>query len=366
MSQTLRDVFESRLAEFEDGYRFAEQDEAVRALSVAGELLDLMFGGVEAPLAMTAMKRIIAHGVGRTWDWSNLAKDEVDLNWRATWSEIDGWEASSTPPFLDELHDLNAFGYYGIQPIWGLVANEHRRDLPEAQHLRDRVAAVQDMPTWVEGVCRKIDLLERLVPQPVEGRHQLVETLATRNIARARIKFDQGQPLTIHELAALSFVTPKRIQNAIYAKTDEAPVVDKNGLISPESCEAWLAARDYRPSIWKQVSALYPLTPEWGEGIEFEATEPDRTIEDYVFVPVANDHSMFVPSLHRSGKQGDGGYTIGAKGSEQVISDYDVALEQLRLMETPRWRRPNPESGNWGIVTGQTWKRVRRAELEGL
>ncbi len=366
MAHSLRDVFESRLAEFDGEYGFCEQDEAVRALSVTGELLDLMFGRTEAPLAMTALKRIIAHGVGREWDWAKLAQDEVDLRWRETWAEINGWEQSSTPQFLDELHDLYAFGRFGIQPIWHFAASERRHLLPEAQHLLDRLDAVRDMPIWIESVCRKIDQFERLAPRNAEGGTNLGEMLATRNLARARIKFDQGQSLTIHELAALSFVTPKRIQNAIYAKTDEAPVVDKNGLISPESCEAWLAVRDYRPSIWKQVSALYPLGPDWGEGVEFEATEPDRTIEDYVFVPVANDHTMFAPSLRRSSKKDDGGYTIGAKGSEQVVSDYDAALEQLRMMETPRWRRPNTESGNWGIVTGQTWKRVRRAELEGL
>lgn len=365
MGQTLRDVFESRLAEFEEDYSFHEQDEAVRTLTVTGELLDLMFGRLEAPLAMTALRRIIAHGVGREWDWTKLTQDEVDHDWRATWDEIDGWEASSTPPFLDELHDLNAFGYFGIQPIWAFAASE-RRHLPEATHLVARLAAVQDMPTWVEGVCRKIDLLERLAPRTADRSTTLREILVTRNLARARIKFDQGQPITIHELALLSAVTPKRIQNAIYAKTDEAPVVDKNGLISPESCEGWLAARDYKPSIWKQVATLYPLGPQWGEDIEFDATEPDRLVDDFVFVPVANDGTMFVPGLHKAGKVHAGGYTIGAKGAEKVIADYDAALDQLRKMETPRWRRPNLESGKWGIVTGQTWKRVRRAELQGL
>jgi hypothetical protein len=222
------------------------------------------------------------------------------------------------------------------------------------------------MPTWVESVCRKIDQLERLSHRDANGSTGLNEVLITRNVARARIKFDQGQPMTIHELAWLSGVTSKRIQNAIYAKTDEAPVVDKNGLISPESCEAWLSARDYRPSIWKQVAAHHPLGRDWGEGIEFEATEPDRLVQDFLFVPIANDGSLFAPSLRRDGKGHEGGYTIGAKGSERVVPDYEMALDQLRNMETPRWRRPNAENGNWGIVTGQTWRRVRRAELEGL
>lgn len=366
MSQTLRDIFQTRHDEFEEGYSYPEQDEAIRALAITGELLDLMFAGAEAPLAMTAIHRIIAHGVGREWDWARVAQDKIDLDWRKTWAEIDGWEASSTPPFLDELRHLNAFGNYGIAPIWDLAADEYRRDHPDAQHLRDRLGAAQDMPIWVEGVCQKIDQLERLAPRNTDGSTTLREILVTRNLARARIKFDQGHPITIQDLALLSAVSTKRIQNAIYAKTDEAPVMDRNGLISPEACEAWLTTRDYRPSIWKQVSALYPLGPDWGEGIELETTEPDRLVEDFVFVPVANDGTMFVPSLRRAGKGDDGGYTIGAKGSEQIVPDYEAGIERLRTMETPRWRRPNPESGKWGIVTGQTWKRVRRAELQGL
>ena len=365
MGQSLRDVFESRLEEFGVDYGFYEQDEAVQALAVTGELLDLMFGGAEAPIAMTAMRKIIAHGRRVAWEWAKLDEQPLDADWRKTWADIDGWDASSTPPFLDELRDLNAFGHYGIQPIWAFAASE-RRHLPEAAHLLERLAAVQDMPAWVEAVCRKIDALERLAPRTENGATKLSATLATRDLARARIAYDLRQPLTVQQLALLSGVTTKRIQNAIYAKTDEAPVVDKNGLISPDSCDGWLFSRDYLPSIWKQVAALYPLTSDWGEKDEYEAEEPDRFIEDYLFVPVANDGTMFVPSLRRAGKGGDGGFTIGAKASEEVISDYDTALEKLGKMEAPRWRRPNAESGKWGIVTGQTWKRVRRSELQGL
>jgi hypothetical protein len=363
--ETLRDIFERRLDEFRQGYGFAEQDEVIRALAVTGEMLDLVFAGNEASVAMTALRSIIAHGSIDDWDWSKLDERKVDRNWRKAWGEIAGFDASSTPPFLDELHDLNAFACFGISPIWNDAAAE-RLKLPEAEHLRQRLAAVQDMPAWVEKVCAKIDQFERLVPRRPDGSIGLEETLATRNLARARIKFDQGQALTVHDLAFLSRVTVKRVQNAVYAKTDEAPVVDRNGLIRPEACEPWLSTRDYQPSIWRQVAALYPLGADWGLDIAFEETEPDCVVDDFVFVPVANDGTMFVPAIRRDGKGHEGGYTIGAKGSEHVVPDYDAALEKLRKMEAPRWRRPNPESGNWGIVAGQTWKRVRRTELDGL
>lgn len=361
---TLRDVFYARQDEFQENYTFDEPDEVIRALAATGEMLDLIFVHDEAAIAMTALRALIANGT-RTWDWSVLSAREIDRDWRHTWREINGWDASSTPPFLDELLNLNAFAHHGIALIW-YEAGAERLHLPEAEHLRSRLEAVRDMPVWVEEVCTKIDRLERIVPRNADGSSPLSETLATRDIARARVKLDQGKPLTVHELADLSGVSVKRVQNAIYAKTEEAPVVDRNGLISPEACEPWLTARDYQPSIWKQVATLYPLGRDWGEDVPFEENEPNQVIHDYVFVPVANDGSVFSPDLRRSGKGHDGGYTIGAKGSERVITGFDDALEELKRMETPRWRRPNSESGNWGIVSGQTWKRVRRSDLEGI
>jgi hypothetical protein len=363
---TLKEAFHERLDEFRDGYSFTEQDEVVRLLAATGELLDIVYGEQLAPIAMAALKAILAEGWRPEWDWSQLSGVEPDQNWRETWAEIEGWQASSlTHLLLDELHDLNAFANFGIMTVWSM-ADGADIELPGAKTLRERIEAAQNFPHWVESICIKIDKVERLAARKSDGSTNLNATLLTRNLARARIKFDQGQPLTIHELALLSGVTVKRIQNAVYAKTDEAPVVDRNGLISPEACEAWLVSRDYRPSIWKQVVALCPLTPGWGETMQYEASEPDRVVDDFLFVPVANDGTMFIPSLRREGKEHEGGYTIGAKGNEHVVATFDDALDQLRKMETPRWRRPNTESGKWGIVTGQTWKRVRRAELDGL
>lgn len=68
-------------------------------------------------------------------------------------------------------------------------------------------------------------------------------------------------------------------------------------------------------------------------------------------VPVARDGSWFSPDLRRP----RGGYTIGAKGEEFVVATYAEALAKLRLMDVPRWRRPNA-NGNWGIVTAIEWK----------
>ena len=361
---TLRDTFDERMDEFMPEYTFTEQDEVVRSFALIGELLDLVFPRSEAALAMTALKRILAHGQGREWDWAKLKDDSVDTDWRTTWQNIDGWNDSSSPPFLDELHDLNAFANFGVIPIWSF-AGSPSLETAEGASMAARLAKAEDVPSYVEGICAKIDKLVALLPQQDGPGHSMVgQTLTTRDQARARLALDQNQPITLHALAMLSGVTAKRIQNAIYAKTDEAPLVGKNGLVAPEACEPWLNARDFQWSIWKQVSALAPLTADWGTGIEFEASDPHRVVEDYIFVPVANDGSYFSPTLRRDGKDTDGGFTIGPKGAEEVVAEFEEALAKLAKMETPRWRRPHAESGIRGIVSGQTWKRVRLADLE--
>ncbi len=361
---TLREIFYERMDEFVPEYSFTEQDEVVRSFAVVGEMLDLVFSDNEAALTMTALKRIIAHGHGRDWDWSKLAEDGVDTDWRTTWAGIDGWNATSTPPFLDELHDLNAFANFGVIPIWSLAGHP---DLSTGRGTRvaARLKKAEDVPTYIEGICSKIDKLADLLPRHDGPGHPIIgQTLWTRDQARARLALDQNQPITLQALALLSGVTVKRIQNAIYAKTDEAPLVGKNGLIAPEACEPWLNGRDFHQSIWKQVSALGTLSGDWGENVPFEESDPQRLVEDYVFVPVANDGSYFAPALRRGTKGAAGGFSIGPKGAEQVVPSFDQALGLLAKMETPRWRRPNPESGIWGIVSGQTWKRVRKADLE--
>lgn len=366
---TIRDIYNDRMDEFVPEYSFTEQDEVIRSFSLIGELLDLVFPDAEAALLMTALKRIVAHGRRGEWQWSDLDEETTDADWRRTWRQIDGWNDTCQPPFLDELHDLNAFANFGVLPIWGFAGNPRLADEVGA-NIASRLKAAESLPDYIESICAKIDKMEALLPRQEAGHALLGHTTSTRDQARARLALDQAQPITLHALALLSGVTPKRIQNAIYAKTDEAPLVGKNGLIAPEACEAWLNARDFHWSIWKQVSAMAPLAAEWGKDVPFEASDDSGQVEDFVFVPVANDGSYFHPGLLRGGdvreRDGTVGYSIGGKGDERVVRDFDEALADLSKMETPRWRRPNSESQNWGIVTGQTWKRVRRSELEGL
>lgn len=102
------------------------------------------------------------------------------------------------------------------------------------------------------------------------------------------------------------------------------------------------------------------ITPEPAPRAGATVRSVERSVPDVApstcdnLVPVARDGTWFSPALRRAG-----GYTIGAKGEEQVVADYHQALAQLREMTVPRWRRPNPK-GNWGIVAGVSWESVDR------
>jgi len=93
--------------------------------------------------------------------------------------------------------------------------------------------------------------------------------------------------------------------------------------------------------------------PSGSPAVRQSAPFPEQTMGyAEALVPVAKDGTWFSPGLKRLS-----GYTIGAKGEEIVVEDYQEALKRLRQMSRPHWRRPNPK-GNWGIVTGIQWKSV--------
>jgi len=71
-----------------------------------------------------------------------------------------------------------------------------------------------------------------------------------------------------------------------------------------------------------------------------------------ILVPFASDGSCFNPSL-RCPESGT--YTVGENGKEITFDNFDSALEHIKMMYTPRWRRPN-EIGDWEIVSAVRWE----------
>lgn len=179
--------------------------------------------------------------------------------------------------------------------------------------------------------------------------------------ARARLKIDRDEPLTVHELAAASQIVTKRLQNAMYTKSDEAPIANKDGPISPAAAQRWLAMREYLPSIWQSFIA----ERAWEQGAVSETSSEPVLTDDFLFVPEAADGTVFGPQSCSRGAQGEKRYTVGEKANEQTFDSHDDALAILTKMVVPRWRRPNPQ-GIFGNVRAERWRRVSRTQLASL
>ncbi|OAN95447.1 hypothetical protein A8B74_15550 [Sulfitobacter geojensis] len=83
----------------------------------------------------------------------------------------------------------------------------------------------------------------------------------------------------------------------------------------------------------------------------------DEAFSEPVFVPVAQDRSLFHPGLQKGGE-----YTVGGAGYEKTFTQFEDALAALQEMMVPTWRRPT-ETGRWMQVKGVNWVRMDRGEL---
>jgi hypothetical protein len=357
---SLRDTFDERMSEFDTSLVWnSEQDCVLRALKNTGEIVELAFGNRTAAIAMAALRAIVSD---RDCSLEDLRTGEgLQLDWRGV--ELRTEDLGAWPLLFEEIRVLLGFAELGIFAPWDRAG---RTDLAAWQVLL--LDQGRDVGGWVRDLAGRIEQLLQLAPVPAgqtSNPYSDLEMVVAK--ALARLKYDEGTPLLPQDLAVLSGVSQKRIQNAAYEKTDTSPVFDKNGAVTTDSAREWLQRKGFRFSIWPAIAALAPLGADWGRDVEVDAeavvnddlvAEP-ATEGDYVFIPVAADQSRFWPDVRRAD-----GYQIGRKGEERTEPDYFKALEMLSRQPRPYWRRPN-SAGNWGIVSGKGWERVRRDALEG-
>ena len=350
--------FGNRLSMFQEGYEFEECNGLVRPLMIIGEMLDITFNPFVSARAMEALRLIISTAPEEKIDWMKLPTSSPTDGWREEWKDIDAYNDTYWPEAMERAHNLNAFAFYGIIPNWsGLVFGEE---------ISLNLAETLDVPKYIESTVYTLTQYTAMFNKQRDylGINAIEATCLA---ATGRLKLDQGKAITVHELAALTNVTTKRLQNAIYAKSEDAPIVGKGGQISAASAQRWLKARDYLPSIWKEfIEGRYWEQLGSDSSVDMAGDE-DLRLEEYLFVPEAKDGTIFGPiSCQRAGQRDDSPhFTIGRKGKEQNFQSYYDALEVLATMPIPRWRRPN-ENGNFGIVTAERWRRVSRNELNSL
>jgi hypothetical protein len=357
MTLSLRDVFDERMSEFDTRLVWnTEQDCVLRTLKNTGEIVELAFGPRTAAIAMAALRAVVADSDCDLE--ARRAGEGLELDWRSVQFVTE--ELSAWPVLFEEIRVLLGFAELGIFTPWDRAG---RADLAPLQ--MELLEQGEDVGGWVRDLTGRIEQLLQLAPIPGEASpYSDLEMVVAK--ALARLKYDEGARLMPQDLADLSGVSLKRIQNAAYEKTDTSPVFDKNGFVTPDSAREWLQRKGFRFSIWPDIAALVPLGADWGREVEVDAEAvvnddlvAEAAIEgDYLFIPVAADQSRFGPELRTAE-----GYRIGRKGEERTEPDYFRALEFLSRQSRPYWRRPN-SAGNWGIVSGQGWERIRRDALD--
>jgi hypothetical protein len=179
--------------------------------------------------------------------------------------------------------------------------------------------------------------------------------------AEGRWALDNGRPLVPNDLAALAGVKPKTMANALAAGQ---LAVDANGKVPSVRAARYLEGRkSFQPSVWNVATMEMLKSPELKNGLD----EASKQLFEQIFVPVEQDGRPFLPSDARMGHDGVRRYIIGDKADPIYLEDYWDALEQLRQMPTPRWRRPASGAGGWSLVSAQDgWERFSRGDLQRM
>ncbi|MGB3626836.1 MAG: hypothetical protein WA989_13460 [Henriciella sp.] len=317
MTKLPRDMdFEERIREFENGYDH-ENDPAMTLVQLVQAAGDFLTRIVRAEDANAGMKRLIGSFASERDDW----QEGLEANMQGAYGE---W------PLGALLHNLSAYAHYGID----IEAREHEDEKTVETRLRGHVEtavsflALCPLDAWL-GPKRE---------------PQLEDTVL---LARGRWALDNDRPIEPEALARFGGVKMSRMRNMV---SGQNPILRReNGLGPAHEATAWLQDRDsFCPSIWRTARPSYD-----GVVTTFTYVQP-------IFVPMARDGSLFHPGLERRGT-----FTIGEKGGEVHVENFDDALRDLQEMPDPAWRRPpRGGRGGWSIVRGTSWARISQAELD--
>jgi hypothetical protein len=315
-------VYEQRQQEFADNYEDFEHGDVVDLIIATGNWLERLLLEPDAVgRAMTAL-------------YAAVAPEPTSLNPDTDWREL--WTDSSCDFSLlrtsQYLVSLNAFAFWGLRPELEFFGIPAKGDLSEP-------------------IQRFVEIGKALLDAVPTGWGEVSEIKRTVLAAEARLRIDTDRGITPEQLAALARVSLKTIKNLLTPTGGSSELsLNESGEIPPSPALRWLAARaDFKASLWQSA-------PD-GASLNSKLTL-NEDLGEVLFVPVARDQTWFDPVHCKRA----GGYTIGAKGHEIVVSDYREALGKLARVSVPHWRRPN-DKGNWGIVAGVGWQRKPASEL---
>ncbi|WP_222128173.1 hypothetical protein [Roseomonas gilardii] len=262
-------------------------------------------------------------------------------NWRDVVSFPEFYESTLREDHLRTYNDFNNLYAYMIE---GLVF------LP-----RDAVVSLEQRRAHIAALIgRTGHLLTRLPAGWYPPRRGETWPLARLHAsALARWKLDSEESLSSEEIALLGRVDERSVLNAM--SSGSLPR-HEDGMCAASDVHRWLLAarpRKFRRSRWLDLNDDMMT---WEEDTPISGT--------ILYLPVDADGEPFKPEYGRRTRSGAIGWRIGEKGREIVKHDFFEALDALKEMHPPRWRRPN-EAGNWGIVRGEPqWKAYLRTEIK--
>ena len=311
-------ISEIRTDEAADAYNSNPPNDLQELVERTGEWLEVLTGEPHAAnAAMIYLFDALHHGPD--------GAPAADRDWRAEWA---GGAQSSADSMRrgQDLTSLMFFSGFGVEP--------------------DVSGSPGDMRKAIEG---KVAAFRAFVDSIPPGWGEMQELRQVALASEARILLDTGQSVSPEQLAALSGLGFRSLQNLI-AKKGGPLRADADGRIGAETALEWLRDRpDFKDSVWMDPNREVD-DPEGGvlEG---------AVVADFLFVPVAGDGTALTPECRRPS-----GYQVGLKGEEKQFADYREALDYVASMTRPAWRRPNP-NGNWGIVRADRWERRSVASL---
>ena len=172
--------------------------------------------------------------------------------------------------------------------------------------------------------------------------------------ARARFRLDVGLTLNLTDLALLGGVTPKSVSNATQQRHgSKRLIVTTEGLVETEHARVWLVdRRGFVPTPGKEVI---------GNATKTRAVK----LKDYVFVPVGQDGTPFLPDCSTANNVTHLLYEIAVDGTWVYVGTYLEALELLTTHADVAWHGNNGEALRPSIE----WRRfptmqLRQQEIE--
>lgn len=255
------------------------------------------------------------------------------------------------------VHDLTHALWAGYHPTVLLFARLRWYGEKGIYHYSDA-----DTPLDSDALSSEIDLARKFVsllpakwllslPNSEDVDKNIFQTILAA--ANARYSLDIGMSISFDEIVILSGMSRRAVQNDA-AKGGDDNLKYAGADIENKDALAWLnERRNFTPTRPFKTS-LNSDDLYIDETVEIES-EGEK---EYVFVPLTDDETVFLPEMRR-----EAGYQVGKYGDEEYYLDYFEALKVIQDMDSPRFRRPN-ETGNWGIKNVVSWKRVLLSELQ--